>query len=73
MVSTVFASLGFDKIARFRGYPKAIRANQVLSSPAKALDQLAYERNVKLKLIQPSKARQSASLSHSMVSSGVSI
>ncbi len=47
-------------MARFRGYPKAIRTDQGPEFTGKALDQWAYQRDIKLKLIQPGKPTQNA-------------
>ncbi|HFH2893919.1 TPA: integrase core domain-containing protein [Pseudomonas aeruginosa] len=49
-----------DEMARFRGYPKAIRTDQRPEFTGKALDQWAYQRDIKLKLIQPGKPTQNA-------------
>lgn len=49
-----------DQVARFRGYPKAIRTDQGPEFTSKALDQWAYEHGVQLKLIQPGKPTQNA-------------
>ena len=49
-----------DEMARFRGYPKAIRTDQGPEFTGKALDQWAYQRDIKLKLIQPGKPTQNA-------------
>lgn len=49
-----------DEMARFRGYPKAIRTDQGPEFTGKALDQWAYQRDIKLKLIQPGKPMQNA-------------
>ena len=49
-----------DEMARFRGYPKAIRTDQGPEFTGKALDQWAYQRNIKLKLIQLGKPTQNA-------------
>ncbi|MCT0776610.1 integrase core domain-containing protein, partial [Pseudomonas aeruginosa] len=49
-----------DEMARFRGYPKAIRTDQGPEFTGKALDQWAYQRVIKLKLIQPGKPTQNA-------------
>ncbi len=51
---------GLDEMARFRGYPKAIRTDQGPEFTGKALDQWAYQRDIKLKLIQPGKPTQNA-------------
>lgn len=47
-------------VARFRGYPQAIRTDQGPEFTGKALDQWACQRDVKLKLIQPGQPTQSA-------------
>lgn len=51
-----------DQAARFRGYPSAIRTDQgpEFTGKGKALDQLAYEHGVQLKLIQAGKPTQYA-------------
>ena len=49
-----------DTIARFRGYPAAIRTDQGPEFTGKALDQWAYKHRVDLKLIQPGKPTQNA-------------
>jgi putative transposase len=49
-----------DQVARFRGYPTAIRTDQGPEFTSKALDQWAYEHGVQLKLIQPGKPTQNA-------------
>jgi putative transposase len=49
-----------DEMARFRGYPAAIRTDQGPEFTGKALDQWAYQRDIKLKLIQPGKPTQNA-------------
>ncbi|HFD6782169.1 TPA: IS3 family transposase, partial [Pseudomonas aeruginosa] len=49
-----------DEMARFRGYPKASRTDQGPEFTGKALDQWAYQRDIKLKLIQPGKPTQNA-------------
>ncbi len=38
-----------DEMARFRGYPKAIRTDQGPEFTGKALDQWAYQRDIKLR------------------------
>ena len=47
-------------VARFRGYPQAIRTDQGPEFTGKALDQWACQRDIKLKLIQPGQPTQSA-------------
>ncbi len=49
-----------DRIAQFRGYPKAIRTDQGPEFTCKAMDQWAYRHGVQLKLIQPGKPTQNA-------------
>jgi putative transposase len=49
-----------DEVARFRGYPKAIRTDQGPEFTGKALDQWAYRHGVRMKLIQPGKPTQNA-------------
>jgi len=49
-----------ERAVRFRGAPKAIRTDQGPEFTGKALDQWAYERGVRLKLIQPGKPTQNA-------------
>ncbi|WP_139804406.1 IS3 family transposase [Pseudomonas aeruginosa] len=49
-----------DEMARFRGYPAAIRTDQGPEFTGKALDQWAYQRDIKLKLTQPGKPTQNA-------------
>ncbi len=46
-----------DEMARFRGYRTAIRTDQGPEFTGKALDQWAYQRDIKLKLTQPGEAR----------------
>lgn len=59
-----------DEMARFRGYPQAIRTDQGPEFTGKALDQWACQRDIKLKLIQPGQPRRAPSSSHSTASSG---
>lgn len=49
-----------EQAARFRGYPDAIRTDQGPEFTSRVLDQWAYEKGVKLKLIQPGKPTQNA-------------
>ncbi len=56
-----------DEMVRFRGYPKAIRTDQGPEFTGKALDQWAYQRDIKLSLVSP---RRMPSSSRSTVSSG---
>jgi len=47
-----------DSIALFRGYPTTIRTDHGLEFTCRALDQWAFEHDVKLRLIQPGKPTQ---------------
>ena len=47
-------------MAHFRGYSQAIRTDQGPEFTGKALNQWAYQRDIKLKLIQPGKPTQNA-------------
>ena len=49
-----------DEVARFRGYPKAVRTDQGPEFTGRALDQWAYRNRVTMKLIQPGKPTQNA-------------
>ena len=49
-----------DAVAQFRGYPEAVRTDQVPEFTSKALGQWAYKNDVQLKLIQPGKPTQNA-------------
>jgi len=49
-----------DQVARFLGYPKAVRTDQGPKFTGRALDQWAYQHGVQLKLIQPGKPTQNA-------------
>jgi putative transposase len=49
-----------DRVAQFRGYPKAIRTDQGPEFTCRALDQWAYRNGVQLKLIQPGMPTQNA-------------
>lgn len=49
-----------DEVARFRGYPKAVRTDQGPEFTGRALDQWAYRNGVTMKLIQPGKPTQNA-------------
>jgi putative transposase len=49
-----------DRVAQFRGYPKAIRTDQGPEFTCRALHQWAYRNGVQLKLIQPGKPTQNA-------------
>lgn len=49
-----------DRIAQFRGYPKAVRTDQGPEFTCKVMDQWAYRHGVQLKLIQPGKPTQNA-------------
>ncbi len=59
-ISGHYVTRVLDQVARFRGYPKAIRTDQGPEFTGRALDQWAYEHNVQLKLIQPGKPTQNA-------------
>ena len=59
-ISGHYVTRALDQVARFRGYPKAIRTDQGPEFTGRALDQWAYEHNVRLKLIQPGKPTQNA-------------
>ena len=52
-ISGVRVTRALDEMARFRGYPEAIRTDQGPEFTGKALNQWAYQRNIKLKLIKP--------------------
>jgi len=49
-----------DNVARFRGYPEAIRTDQGPEFTGRAVDQWAYQHGVVLKLIQAGKPTQNA-------------
>lgn len=49
-----------DRAALFRGYPKAIRTDQGPEFTSRVFDQWAYDKGVKLKLIQAGKPTQNA-------------
>ncbi len=49
-----------EQVARFRGYPKAVRTDQGPEFSGRTLDQWAYQHGVRLKLIQPGKTTQNA-------------
>lgn len=49
-----------DRVARFRGLPRAIRTDQGPEFTGKALDQWAYEHGVELRLIEAGKPTQNA-------------
>ncbi len=59
-ISGARVNRALGEIARFRGYPEAIRTDQGSKSTGKALDQWVYQRNIKLKLIQLGKPTQDA-------------
>jgi putative transposase len=59
-ISGQYVCRAFDRAARFRGYPQALRTDQGLKFTGKALDQWAYEHGVELKLIQAGKPAQNA-------------
>lgn len=55
-----YVARALDRIAQFRGYPRAIRTDQGPEFTCKAMDQWAYRHGVQLKLIQPGKPTQNA-------------
>lgn len=59
-ISGDYVTRVLDRIAQFRGYPKAIRTDQGPEFTGKALDQWAYRHGVQLKLIQAGKPTQNA-------------
>lgn len=59
-ISGVYVTRVLDRVARFRGYPKAIRTDQGPEFTGHALDQWAYLHGVQLKLIQAGKPTQNA-------------
>lgn len=59
-ISGHYVTRVLDQVARFRGYPKAIRTDQGPEFTGKALDQWAYQHGVQLKLIQAGKPTQNA-------------
>lgn len=59
-ISSFRVTRALDEMARFRGYPKALRTDQGPEFIGKALDQWAYQRDIKVKLIQPGKLTQNA-------------
>jgi putative transposase len=59
-ISGHYATRILDQVARFRGYPKAVRTDQGPEFTGRALDQWAYQHGVQLKLIQPGKPTQNA-------------
>ncbi|MCS4503667.1 IS3 family transposase [Arhodomonas aquaeolei] len=56
----LYVSRVLEQAVRFRGAPTAIRTDQGPEFTGKALDQWAYERGIRLKLIQPGKPTQNA-------------
>lgn len=59
-ISVHYVTRVLDQAARFRGYPKVIRADQGPEFTGKALDQWAYQHGVQLKLIQAGNPIQNA-------------
>lgn len=59
-ISGHYVTRVLDQVARFRGYPKAIRTDQGPEFTGRALDQWAYQHGVQLKLIQAGKPTQNA-------------
>ena len=59
-ISGHYVTRVLDRVARFRGYPRAIRTDQGPEFTGKVLDQWAYEQGVELKLIQAGKPTQNA-------------
>jgi len=59
-ISGHYVARVLDQVARFRGYPKAIRTDQGPEFTGKALDQWACRHGVQLKLIQAGKPTQNA-------------
>ena len=59
-ISGHYVTRVLDQVARFRGYPKAIRTDQGPEFTGKALDQWACQHGVQLKLIQAGKPTQNA-------------
>ena len=51
-ISGLYVARILDQVARFRGYPKAVRTDQGPEFTSCALDQWAYAKGVTLKLIQ---------------------
>ncbi len=59
-ISGDYVTRVLDRVAQFRGYPRAIRTDQGPEFTGKALDQWAYQHGVELKLIQAGKPTQNA-------------
>jgi len=59
-ISGRYVTRVLDRVARFRGYPKALRTDQGPEFTSRALDQWAYANGVTLKLIQAGKPTQNA-------------
>ena len=59
-ISGHYVTCILDRAARFRGYPSAIRTDQGPEFTGRALDQWAYDNQVKLKLTNPENQRQNA-------------
>ena len=59
-ISDRYVTRVLDRVARFRGLPRAIRTDQGPEFTGKALDQWAYEHGVELRLIEAGKPTQNA-------------
>jgi len=59
-ISSRYVCRVLDQVATFRGYPKAIRTDQGPEFTSRAFDQWAYDKGIKLKLIQAGKPTQNA-------------
>lgn len=59
-ISGQYVTRVLDRVARFRGHPKAIRTDQGPEFTGKVLDEWAYRNGVQLKLIQAGKPTQNA-------------
>lgn len=59
-ISGAYVARVLDRIAQFRGLPRAVRTDQGPEFTSRALDRWAYERGVDLKLIAAGKPTQNA-------------
>ena len=59
-ISGQYVTKVLDRVARFRGLPRAIRTDQGPEFTGKALDQWAYEKGIELRLIEAGKPTQNA-------------
>ena len=59
-ISGQYVTTVLDRVARFRGLPRAIRTDQGPEFTGKALDQWAYEKGIELRLIEAGKPTQNA-------------